>query len=118
MLVTRFANAALLRLHVYLCTQVEPMAGCLSRLLSRGLEVELCSRCAVLLLRAHQVCHDGSVSYSVHVVDMLCSSAVAVARCGITRHRKRIQFLNLSTATRACITVDTAVDAVTLRTVH
>jgi len=35
--------------------QVEPMAQCLSRLLARGLEAELCARCAVLLLRAHQV---------------------------------------------------------------
>lgn len=35
-------------------SQVEPLAACISRLLEKGREVELCSRCAVLLVRAHQ----------------------------------------------------------------
>lgn len=36
-------------------SQVESMAKFLVRLLAAGLEVELCARCAVFLLRVHQV---------------------------------------------------------------
>lgn len=36
-------------------SQVETLAKFLVRLLAAGLEVELCARCAVFLLRVHQV---------------------------------------------------------------
>lgn len=36
-------------------SQVESLANFLVRLLAAGLEVELCARCAVFLLRVHQV---------------------------------------------------------------
>ena len=36
-------------------SQVEVLASFLVRLLAAGLEVELCGRCAVFLLRVHQV---------------------------------------------------------------
>lgn len=36
-------------------SQVESLANFLVRLLAAGLEVELCARCAVFLLKVHQV---------------------------------------------------------------
>lgn len=36
-------------------SQVESLANFLVKLLAAGLEVELCARCAVFLLRVHQV---------------------------------------------------------------
>lgn len=43
-------------------SQVEIAAKYLVRLLTAGLEVELCARCAIFLLKVHQVCrHSWSV---------------------------------------------------------
>lgn len=41
-------------------SEVETLAKFFVRQLEAGLEVELCARCAVFLLRVHQVCSSGS----------------------------------------------------------
>lgn len=47
-------------------SQVETLAKFLVRLLAAGLEVELCARCSIFLLRVHQV-RDESSSVDVRV---------------------------------------------------
>lgn len=44
-------------------SQVETIANFLVKLLAAGLEVELCARCAIFLLRVHQVKHPKNASH-------------------------------------------------------